>query len=132
MKPEEVALQFIAAINDGDIEVMGELMTEDHLFIDAGDTTGEGRQHMKEGWKGYYAMVPDYRCEVTETFVSGNIVVLLGRAMGTYSTDGNLRPENYWNIPAAWRAVIEGNQVKQWQVYADNEPMREIMARNAR
>lgn len=129
MKPEEVALKFIDTINSCDAEALGKLMTEDHLFIDPGDTTGEGRAHMIEGWKWYYGMVPDYRCEVTETFVSGNVVALLGRAMGTYSKDGTLKKENYWNIPAAWRAVIEGDKVKQWQVYADNDPLRRIMER---
>ena len=52
---------------------------------------------------------------------------MLGRARGTYSTDGTLKDENRWETPAAWRALVEGGLVAEWRVYSDNEPMRERM-----
>jgi limonene-1,2-epoxide hydrolase len=58
-----------------------------------------------------------------------SVVVMLGKARGTYSTDGTLKAENRWETPAAWRAVVEGGLVAEWRVYADNEPMRELMRR---
>jgi hypothetical protein len=72
-------------------------------------------------------MVPDYSIIVEEIFCDGPVVVMLGKARGTYSTDGELKAENRWETPAAWRAVVEGGLVAEWRVYADNEPMRKLM-----
>jgi hypothetical protein len=88
-----------------------------------------------------------------------DVVVMLGKARGTYChpCDEDLSPgtptncpdegslprspnardrghpelkmENRWETPAAWRAVVEGGLVAEWRVYADNEPMRELMRR---
>ena len=129
MKPEEVALKFAEAINRLDPDGLADLMTEDHLFVDGMGNTDQGRDRMRDGWAGYYDMVPDYKIVVTETFVSGSTVAMFGTAGGTYAADEELKPENYWSVPAAWKAIIEGDKVKQWQVYADNEPIREIMRR---
>jgi hypothetical protein len=57
---------------------------------------------------------------------------MLGVARGTYSPDGQLRAENRWETPAAWRALVEygpaeDGLVAEWRVYADNEPMRRLM-----
>jgi hypothetical protein len=83
---------------------------------------------MKAGWEGYFRMVPDYTIVIDESFVDGAVVVMLGTAQGTYSADGVLRPENNWSTPASWRALIRGSLVAEWRIYADNEPIRQIMA----
>ena len=85
---------------------------------------------MKKGWQGYFSMVPDYTIAVDETFAGGSVVVMLGAAQGTYSSGGSLKPENRWQTPAAWRAVVRGSLIAEWRVYADNEPIRQIMVRN--
>jgi hypothetical protein len=36
-------------------------------------------------------------------------------------------PERKWSCPAACRARIDGPLVAEWQVYADNEPLRQVM-----
>lgn len=87
---------------------------------------------MQEGWEGYFRMVPDYTITVDETFVQGSVVVMLGAAQGTYSSGGQLKQENKWRTPAAWRAVVRESLIAEWRVYADNEPIRQIMARNRR
>lgn len=127
MNPRDVAYKFAAAINRHDVDVICDLMSDDHRFIDGMGTVGEGRAEMEKGWIGYFDMVPDYRIDVTETFSSENTVVMLGMASGTYTSDGTLKPGNFWKTPAAWRAVIAGDKVKIWQIFADNEPIREVM-----
>jgi uncharacterized protein (TIGR02246 family) len=127
-----VAYAFVEAINHRDAEEIGRLMTEDHVFIDSLGNKVTGREQMKRGWQAYFGMVPDYSIEIEETFTGGPVVIMLGAAEGTYSTGGDLRPENQWRTPAAWRAVIQGMQVAEWRVYADNEPIRRIMAANTR
>ena len=59
----------------------------------------------------------------------GAEVVFIGTARGTYSAAGELASENAWSTPAALRARIDNNLVAEWQVYADNEPIRKCMAR---
>lgn len=125
-----IAQAFVNAINRQSPEEIASLMTEDHVFIDSLGTRVIGRQQMQKGWEGYFSMVPDYTIAIDETFVDGSVVVMLGAAHGTYSSGGVLKPENRWQTPAAWRAVVRGSLIAEWRVYADNEPIRQIMARN--
>ena len=126
----EVALSFAQAINHQNAEQLAALMTDDHVLIDGLGARIEGRSRVTEGWKSYFRMVPDYTITVEEVFEKdvNALVVMLGTAQGTYSRDGVLRHENYWNTPAAWRAQIRDGLVAEWRVYADNEPIRQIMA----
>jgi ketosteroid isomerase-like protein len=126
-----VAHAFVNAINHRSSAEIAGLMTEDHVFIDSLGARVAGREQMKKGWEGYFGMVPDYAISVDETFVDGSVVVMLGAAQGTYSSGGPLKPENKWRTPAAWRAVVRGSSVAEWRVYADNQPIRRIMASNA-
>ena len=57
------------------------------------------------------------------------LVALFGFARGTYAPDGKLRRKNRWRIPAAWLVVLERGRVARWQVFADNKPMVDLMAR---
>jgi ketosteroid isomerase-like protein len=34
-----------------------------------------------------------------------------------------------WQTPSAWKAVIREGKVAEWQVFADNKPVYEILAR---
>jgi len=128
--PEAVARAFAGAINRQNAGELAELMTEDHVFIDSLGARVAGREAMREGWTGYFRMVPDYSITVTEAYSAGSVAILLGTAQGTLAVDGRLLPENYWQTPAAWRAEIRGVQVAVWTVYADNEPMRQLLARH--
>jgi hypothetical protein len=73
-------------------------------------------------------MAPDYRIGVERVLAEGPRVVLLGVARGTYTSDGTLRARNGWSTPVALRALLRGTLVAEWQVYADNEPIRRCMA----
>jgi uncharacterized protein (TIGR02246 family) len=125
-----IAHAFVNAINRQNPDEIASLMTEDHVFIDSLGTKVTGREQMKKGWRGYFGMVPDYTITVEDTFADGPVVVMLGAAHGTYSSGGPLKPENRWRTPAAWRAVVRGSLIAEWRVYADNEPIRRIMAGN--
>jgi uncharacterized protein (TIGR02246 family) len=122
-----VAQAFAHAINLHDPEALSRLMTEDHLFVDSMGTRVQGRATIHAGWTAYFRMVPDFAVEIDEVFRCENVVVLIGRANGTYTTDGQLRAENGWSTPAAWRAVIRDSYVSEWRIYADNEPIRSLM-----
>ena len=121
MDSDEIAAvkAFIAAINQGDASRVSSLMTEDHTFVASGGKVASGRDHMTEGWNGYFDTFPDYRIEVENILGHGNLVAVFGSASGTYNGKRGLVPENRIEMPAAWRAIVEDGKIKRWQVYAD-------------
>ncbi|HEV3301246.1 MAG TPA: nuclear transport factor 2 family protein [Planctomycetaceae bacterium] len=127
MTPLQVTQKFVERINAGDVGGLAALMTEDHRFIDSLGNVVSGREAMKAGWAGYFSMVPDYRLTAQQWLCDGPVVVMLGTASGTYSPDGSLHPERRWATPVACRAAVRGDLVAEWQVYADNEPIRQMM-----
>jgi ketosteroid isomerase-like protein len=130
MTPLEVTAQFVIAINAHDVARLASLMTSDHRFIDSLGTAVEGRDAVREGWELYFAMVNDYTLEISRSFIEEDgkdEVVLAGVARGSYWSNGSKRPNSSWSAPAALRAVVRDGQIAEWQVYADNEPIREQM-----
>ena len=96
--------------------------------MDSLGNTVEGQQKLREGWVAYFRMVPDYAVAIEESYPSGPVVVMLGIAQGTFTRDGVLRSENHWKTPVAIRALIEDGLVSEWRVFADNDPLRKVMA----
>jgi ketosteroid isomerase-like protein len=129
MTSTEVVLAFVNAINRHNVEELCQLMTDDHLFVDTGGAQYRGRETMRSGWLGYFSIVPDYTIEVIEAVADGPLVIVVGTVRGTYSPHGNLDPADRWSTPGAWRAVVASGHVAVWQVFADNEPIRQIMRR---
>jgi len=125
-----LVLKFVDAIKGADVEAIYGLMSDDHRFIDSDGPEISGRDAMREGWVGYFSMVPDYKIEVQETLSDKQTVVLIGTATGTYSPDGKLNPDDRWNVPAAWRAVVKGDRIAVWQVFVNPEPILQIMRRH--
>jgi ketosteroid isomerase-like protein len=120
--------RFVAHINSHDVDAIAALLTSDHRFVDSLGVVARGREALRGGWRQYFLMVPDYRIDVERVMADGPHVVLLGLARGTYTSDGTLSPRNAWSTPGAWRALIREALVAEWQVYADNDPIRRCMA----
>jgi uncharacterized protein (TIGR02246 family) len=130
MTPQKVAEQFVTAINAHDVERLASLMTSDHRFIDSLGSVVEGREAVREGWQFYFSMVPDYNVDISRSFVAEDgsaEAMFAGVASGSYWSNGIRQPDSSWSAPAALRAVIREGQIAEWQVYADNEPIREQM-----
>jgi uncharacterized protein (TIGR02246 family) len=132
MTPLDTVLLFLDCINQRDPDKVAELMTDDHVFIDSLGQSVRGREKMRAGWQGYFAFCPDYWVSHQEIIQNGNLVAVFGSAGGTIAAHGKLPPENKWQTPAAWLAVVEKGLVKEWRVYADNKPVYEIMAKQPR
>jgi len=127
MRPAEVAAAFVARINAHDVAGLSELMTDDHVFIDALDGRGAGRDAMRTGWQQYLALVPDYWIKVDTVLQEDGTVALFGRAGGTYAGRILKDQSGRWEVPAAWLAEVRAGRVAMWRVYADNLPMRRLM-----
>jgi ketosteroid isomerase-like protein len=130
MTPRKVAEQFVTAINAHDVERLASLMTSDHRFIDSLGSVVEGVDAVRNGWRFYFSIVPDYNLDVSHCFLAqdGRAEAMFAAvASGSYYSNGVSRPDSSWSTPAALRAVIRDGRLAEWQVYADNEPIREQM-----
>jgi ketosteroid isomerase-like protein len=126
----KVVLDFVEAINNGNVDKIYDLMTDNHLFIDSQDNRVIGKENMKQAWVGYFALFPDYKIEINKILEEDSFVCILGYASGTYKNLKNKNDRNHWRIPAALTAIVKGNQIKVWQVYADNSMVLEIIKKN--
>ena len=124
-----LALLFVELINRHDVPGLVSLMSEDHRLVDGLGEIVRGRERLRKGWLAYFEMVPDYALEVSQVMQEGHDVGLFGTAKGTLRVGGRLLPTNRWSIPWAARASIRGDLVTEWQIYADNEPVRAILRR---
>lgn len=118
------AQAFVRAINRQDPKALAALMTPEHRFTDSLGYVVNGLDKMRAAWTAYFRIVPDYSLDIHEFYSEGLTVVMLGVAMGTYSADGTIAAENRWKTPVALRAMVEDGLIAEWQVYADNEPIR--------
>ena len=80
----------------------------------------------KEAWAGYFSLFPDYRIEVESTVAQDTLVLACGFASATHAAS-----QKTWRIPAAWRARVADGHIVEWQVYADNKPVYELLSQEA-
>jgi SnoaL-like domain len=122
----QVTEQFVAEINAHDVEGIAALISPDHRFTDSLGNVVE----VRGGWAGYFEMVPDYALLISGRFLaagSKDEVVLAGIARGSYASEGHVRAGSAWSTPVAVRATVRDEHITEWQVYADNEPIRELV-----
>jgi uncharacterized protein (TIGR02246 family) len=129
MTPTEVAIAFVDAINSKDVERLADLMTFDHKFIDGDGSEHVGKEQIKAGWKEHLSLIPDLTLSISAHFEQKNTVVLIGSSSGTIIQDGELKPENSWQVPCAWRVLVESGKVAVWQLYANQSALHEIYDR---
>jgi ketosteroid isomerase-like protein len=122
MNPNEIFAQWVAAINGHDVAAMTALLAANHVFVDSLGNRVEGAKSMAAGWRGYFAMCPDYWIRVDRVMAEGDTLLSAGEAGGTIDGES-------WRVPAAWKAVIRDGEIVEWRVFADNKPVYEILGR---
>ena len=128
---QKTVQQFIDAINAHDLKQLSELMTDDHIFMDAHGNKVEGRDQVIAGWKLYFDLFPDYHIEAGKIFVDGEQLAATGFAEGTYKGIKEDDGKAHWKLPAAWSSNVRKGQLSLWQVFADSMIPFEIMNRYA-
>jgi len=120
----ELLKAWFAAINGHDVPAIAALMAADFLFVDSMGNRVQGATSMDAGWRGYFAMCPDYWIRADQVMAEGETVLMAGEAGGTIDGES-------WRTPSAWKAVIRGGSVVEWRVYADNKLVYEILKRRS-
>lgn len=121
---------FVKAINNHDIDQILNLMTDDHVFIDGQDGKHIGKEGMKEGWKGYFDLFPDYLIEVSDIIENDPVFGLFGYVQGTYKNIKNDSNSCFWRTPASWKAIVKNGKILHWQVYCDYSELFKIIDQN--
>jgi ketosteroid isomerase-like protein len=129
--PESTVRSFIRRINAHDPEGLIKLCTPGHVFTDSLGRRLTGHVALLPAWQGYFSLFPNYRVRVSKLFASGSVVAVFGSAGGTLAGAKDSSVSS-WSIPAAWRAVVRHGLVAQWQVFADNKPVYELLTRAQR
>jgi ketosteroid isomerase-like protein len=109
---------FNECITRRDIDGLSNLMTEDHVFIDAANNVISGKERCLSAWRGFFAAFPDYRNVFQQLSLDGNEAIIVG-----YSVCSDSRLAG----PALWTAKIEGAQIAEWRVYEDTPENRAIL-----
>jgi uncharacterized protein (TIGR02246 family) len=122
-------MAFVGAINSRDVERLADLMTDDHKFVNGDGSEHDGKDQMKSGWKEHLELIPDLTLSISEHYEENNTVVLLGWSSGTIIHEGELKPENSWRVPCAWRVLVDSGKVAVWQLYANQCALHEIYDR---
>ena len=122
--PKETVLAFVDAINAHDVNRLGELMTDDHTFVDPYGSEVIGRETMLAGWRGYFEWFPDYQIEVNDIFERQSEFGMFGFATGSFKGNADRK----WRLPAAWKAVVRDDRIAWWQVVADTKLPFESMS----
>jgi len=127
---KSIVTKFVKAINDHDVNEIVNLMSEDHIFIDGQDHKSVGKKGMKEAWGGYYELFPDYQIEIFDITENESLIGLFGYVDATYKNLTNKLNSNFWRTPASWKAIVENNKIKHWQVYCDYSDLFKIIDKN--
>ncbi len=107
LKPILIALQFDDCINNGNLQGLVELMTEDHMFIDNDGKVTQGRETLRESWRSFFEAYNDYRTIITSATVQNGCVILIGNSICS-----NKKLEG----PNLWTAKFRDGQICEWRV----------------
>lgn len=126
-KEEEIVLKFIQEINKGNIAGIHNLMSKDHIFIDMGGDLHKGKKEIN--WKEYFNIFPDYKINIEKILHKNNNIYILGNSTGNFSEygknlftkEGKTPQSEDFQGPAIWRAKIENQKVKEWQIFPYNK-----------
>ncbi len=113
--PKLIALQFNDSIGNQDLDGLGRLMTEDHVFIDRDGNVSRPKDVMLKGWAQFFDMFPKYKNTFERVESRDNLVIILGFA---YWSEENRHD------PAIWTATILNDLVAEWHIYYDTQENR--------
>lgn len=125
----KTVITFMEKINEHDVNGIADLLSDDHRFTDSMGIVVKGKKEMKHAWKVYFEWFPDYEITIKNTLLTDDSVGIFGTAKGTFDSDEPIASDKF-EIPAAWRAKVKDNLITEWQVFADNEVVRDIIKGN--
>jgi limonene-1,2-epoxide hydrolase len=122
---KKIVKDFLKAVNDNNIQAMESLLAETHIFIDSNENEIAGRSKVIKMWKRHFEQVDAYSVKVDKMFSKEGCVVFTGEVSG-YIRDDNY-VDKFWSLPLAWKAKVENEKIKQWQVFENAQPVWDLL-----
>jgi hypothetical protein len=113
--PKLIALQFNECISNQDIDGLGGLMADDHVFIDREGNITRSKESMVKSWSKFFDIFPGYKNTFERVESRNGLVMMLGFAYWS---------EKNQHDPAIWMATIVNDLVAEWHIYYDTEENR--------
>src|SRR5258706_13329402 len=111
MSMKVTVLEFVERINAHDVEGILDLMAEDYRFINSAGDTFRGKTFMRATWRAHFVQYPDFQIRAQRVLADDEAVGIFGWAQGTYTRDGQILGENYWEVPAAFPGIAQGGRM---------------------
>jgi hypothetical protein len=122
LPPVAAVIGFIDCINRGDIDGLGELMTEDHELVVFDEDALRGRAPNTRAWAGYAAAYPDY---VIYPRAVGEprdgCVAVLGHTTGSHL---GLADDEERALSVIWLAEVRDGRLCCWRLLEDTPDRR--------
>lgn len=121
-KPAVIAaLRFVAAINDGDLDQLTALMTDDHRLCVLTEPPLVGRDANRTAWSGYLNSFPVYRIHLQQVAARGGEVAALGSTTGSHL---GLPDDEERLLTMIWLASVTDGRLTEWRLVDDTPAAR--------
>lgn len=99
-------------INGRDLDVAGELFSDDHVLHPASSGIGRGAEAMRDAFAGLHEEFPDVRVEIESMVAEGDLVAIRLTFGGTHAATG----ERAWWPEMVFTRFAGGKAVESWEV----------------
>ncbi len=130
IKPKDVAISYVWAINTGKSKNVVSLMTEQHTQSVFGNVERGDHDYWSDAWNGYYKLFPDYKIYPESVHNRGEEIIIIGSSDGTMSEhakatlkhdDGTPMTKEELQGPAIWSAITNNGFIERWSIYPYNQ-----------
>jgi ketosteroid isomerase-like protein len=115
-------VSFIDAINRGDVDRLGDLMTEDHHLDVFDEPPLRGKTANIDAWRGYASAFPAYVIYPHRLAERDDAVAVLGHTTGSHL---GLSDDEESKLLLVWKARVEEGRLACWQLLEDAPELRE-------
>lgn len=121
LPPIAAVVSFIDAINNGDVERLATLMSDDHRLQVLDESPVDGRAANLEAWRGYAEAFPRYVIYPEQVVGRDHEVAVLGRTTGSHLL---LPDAEELELSVIWRAEVSDGLLTLWQIIEDSPARR--------
>jgi hypothetical protein len=121
LPPVAVAIGFVDAVNRGDVEALGALMSDDHRLVVFDEEPVVGRADNVAGWRGYLAAFPEYVIYPHRVGQREGWVGIVGHTTGSHL---GLPDEQEAALTMMWLAHVSDGLMDVWQLVEDSDDNR--------
>ncbi len=121
LPPIAAVIDFIHFINHGDVDGLGNLMTEDHTLRVFDEEQLVGRDANIDAWLGYVSGFPDYVIYPERLAERGATVAVLGHTTGSHLRLAEVEERR---MSLIWLAEVSDGKLRSWTLVEDSTAHR--------